>query len=362
MSQASLIYNLSDPLELESGSKLNHVDISYETYGTLNKTKSNAILICHALSADAHVAQHPENKTKGWWDDLVGNGKAIDTKKYFVICSNTIGSCRGSTGPMSINKSTKKPYGLKLPVITIGDMVSAQEALLNHLNIETLFAVVGGSMGGMQALEWSIRFPSKVKRCIAIATTAKLSPQSLAFGAVGRNAITSDPEWHKGDYYAKEAPQKGLAIARMIGHITYLSEQGMLDKFGRNLQEKTDFGYDFSSDFQIESYLKYQGDKFMTFFDANAYLYLSRAMSYFDLEKKYKSLNKAFKKSESKFLILSISSDWLYPSKQSKEIVKSLMTLSKDVTYAEIDSPFGHDGFLLECKKIGKVVKPFLGN
>jgi homoserine O-acetyltransferase/O-succinyltransferase len=361
MGKASLIYKHPKALELECGTKLSNVEISYETYGTLNKSKSNAILICHALSGDAHVTEHPKDKTKGWWNDLIGPGKPIDTKKYFVICSNTIGSCRGSTGPMSINSRTKKEYGLKLPVITIGDMVNAQEALISYLGIDILTAVVGGSMGGMQALEWSISFPDKVQSCVAIATTPTLSPQSLAFGAVGRNAITSDPDWKNGDYYSKETPQKGLAIARMIGHITYLSEQGMLEKFGRKLQEKTDFGYDFSSDFQIESYLKYQGDKFMSFFDANAYLYLSKAMSYFDLEKKYKSLDKAFKKTKSKFLILSISSDWLYPPKQSKEIVKTLMSLNKEVTYAEIESPFGHDGFLIECKKIGKLVKPFLG-
>ena len=296
----------------------------------------------------------------GWWDNLIGPGKAIDTNTYYVICTNAIGSCMGSTGPNSIDPKTGKQFGLDFPIITIGDMVNVQKAFLDAIGIQKLKAVIGGSMGGMQALEWSILYPEMMDQSIVIATTSKLSPQALAFGSVGRNAISSDPNWQNGHYYDKTVPHKGLSIARMIGHITYLSEESMSKKFGRRLQEKSEYGYNFQNDFQIESYLQYQGDKFVDRFDANAYLYLSKAMSYFDLEKKYGSLKEAFQSAKSQFLIISISSDWLYPSKQNKEIVKTLMNLDKKVTFSEIQSPFGHDGFLLETETLTQIIKPYL--
>jgi len=354
------IFSSTTPLTLESGEVLDTFDIAYETYGTLNDDKSNAILICHALTGDAHAAFGTTNDQKklGWWDGLIGPNKAINTNEYFVICSNTLGSCLGSTGPTSINPKTNMPYALSFPVITIKDIVTAQKALISHFGITKLDHVIGGSMGGMQALEWAISFPDMVNSCIPIASTSKLSPQALAFGAVGRNAIISDPNWNKGNY--EKQPEKGLSIARMIGHITYLSEESMTQKFGRRLQEKSDYGYHFNTEFQVESYLKHQGDKFVQRFDANSYLYLSKATSYFDLEKKYTSLEDAFRKTTCKFLILSISSDWIYPPSQSKEMAKTLMKLERDITYSEIDSPYGHDAFLIETEKLGKLIQPYL--
>lgn len=351
-----ILFTCKDPLPLESGASLPFFELAYETYGTLNKKRDNAILICHALSGDSHVAKG------GWWGDLVGPKKAIDTLKYFVICSNTLGSCYGSTGPTSVDPATQKPYGLNFPVITIKDMVAAQVKLCEYLDVHFLKAVIGGSMGGMQALEWSISYPSQVKSCIVIATAPTLSPQAVAFGAVGRHAITSDTDWNTGDYYESKQPEKGLAIARMIGHITYLSEESMSKKFGRRLQKKTDYGYDFDTDFEIESYLKHQGKKFVGRFDANSYLYLSKAMSYFDLEKSYKSLGAAFKNTHASFLVMSISSDMLYPAEQNKKVVHTLMRLNKKVSYAEIDSPYGHDAFLIEQEKLGALMAPFLRN
>ncbi len=350
-----ILFHFSQALTLESGKTLSEFNLAYETFGTLNKDKSNAILICHALTGDAHVAG-----ADGWWKDLAGKKKAIDTSRFFVICINTLGSCYGSTGPSSHNPETNKAYASDFPIITISDMVQSQKHLMDALKIPFWLAVIGPSMGGMQALEWAIKFPNKVKACIPIAATSRLSTYALAFGAVGRHAIASDPKWQSGYYDADSAPETGLSIARMIGHITYLSEQSMSQKFGRKLQEKTDYSYQFSTDFQIESYLKHQGDKFVGRFDANSYLFLSKAMSYFDLDKTYVSLEKAFQKVKSRFLILSISSDMLYKSEQSREMARILMRLNKTVTYAEIDSPFGHDAFLLEHKKQTQVLKPFL--
>ena len=362
MSVHSQLFKQSSPLALESGAILPELCLAYECYGTLNKDKSNAILICHALSGDAHAAfeRHDDTRSLGWWDGLIGPGKAIDTNRFFVICSNTIGSCYGSTGPSSINPETQSRYALSFPIITISDMVKAQFSLISSLEIPRLKAVIGGSMGGMQALEWAISYPDALEICIPIATTTKLSPQALAFGAVGRKAILSDPHFRAGNYNDTEGPKEGLAIARMIGHITYLSEESMGQKFGRKLQKKTDYGYDFTEDFQIESYLKYQGDKFVSIFDANSYLYLSRAMSYFDLEKQHSSLQNAFSTVTSRFLILSLSSDWLYPSKQSIEIAKTLMKMNKQVSYSEIETPYGHDAFLIEHEKMTRLIKPFL--
>ncbi len=328
-------------LDLESGQRLGPINLAYETYGKLDHSKSNAILVCHALSGDAKVTD--------WWGAYVGPNKAIDTNRYFVICINTIGSCYGSTGPTSVDPKTGKPYGTTFPVITVTDMVRSQKALIDHLGISRLKAVIGASMGGMQALEWAIHYPDQVAACVPIATSAYLAPQALAFNAVGRFAITSDRNI-------------GLSIARMIGHITYLSNESIALKFGRRLQKKEHYSYDFSEEFEIESYLKYQGDKFVNRFDPDTYLYLSKAMSYFDLVKEYGSLKKAFGKVQAKFLVMSISSDWIYPSKQSKEIVKTLMNLNKEVTYCELDSPYGHDAFLLENDQLSGVIANFLEN
>ena len=352
-------------LPLDSGQTLGNVPIAYETYGTLNSNGTNAILVCHALSGDSHASGYSAHTPNylGWWDEVIGPGKAIDTHRYFVICSNVLGGCKGSTGPSSLNPATQVAYGLHFPVITIGDMVKVQHALVHHLGIQRLVSVIGGSMGGMQALEWAIMYPEMTSSVIPIATTGRLSPQSLAFDAVGRNAIILDQHWNNGFYYGiTNQPEKGLAIARMIGHITYLSEEAMMLKFGRNLQTKSDYGYDFDTEFQVESYLKYQGEKFVSQFDANSYLYLTKAISYFDLYKKYKSLEQAFENSLSRFLIVSISSDWLYPPKQSKDLVKALMKLNKPVSYCDIQSPYGHDAFLLKSPELEQLLSHFLSN
>ena len=347
---------------LESGKKLGPITVAYETYGTLNEDRSNAVLVAHALSGDAHAAgrHHPEDAHPGWWDNMIGPGKAFDTRRYFVISSNFIGGCKGSTGPSSINSSTGRPYGLDFPMITVSDMVKVQKALVDHLGIESILAVAGGSLGGMQALEWSLAYPGSVRSVISIASTSRLSDQGIAFNEVGRNAITSDPNWNGGDYYGREIPAGGLAIARMVGHITYLSDEVMGMKFGRRLQDKESYGYDFSTDFAVESYLKYQGDKFVERFDANSYLYITKAMDYFDINGRYGSLADVFSRVTSKFLVLSFTSDWLFPSYQSKEIVKALMANDKDVSYCEIRSAYGHDAFLLETEQQTRLISSFL--
>jgi homoserine O-acetyltransferase/O-succinyltransferase len=359
-------FEIPNELALESGNKLGPIKLAYETFGKLNEDKSNVILVCHALSGDSHLVSdnNEDNSTenlKGWWDNYVGPGKAINTDKYFLICSNTIGGCNGSTGPSSIDPKTGEKYGLSFPVITIGDMVKAQKELIDNFGIKRLKAVIGGSMGGMQALEWAIMFPEYVESCIPIASTAVVSPQALAFDAVGRNAIVSDPKWDNGNY-ANSPPEKGLSIARMIGHITYLSDESLSHKFGRRLQEKQDYGYDFTTDFQIESYLKYQGDKFVSRFDANSYLYLTKAISYFDLAKKYGSLEKAFNNILAKCLVISVSSDWLYTPEQSKDLVKALMKINKNVTYCEVKSGYGHDAFLIKNAQLEKILSQFIDN
>ena len=359
-------FTFSEPpneLELESGEKLGPITVAYETYGELNKEKDNAILICHALSGDAHVAgkNSNEDKKSGWWDIMIGPGRAFDTNKYYVICSNFIGGCMGSTGPSSIDPKTGKSYGMSFPFITISDMVKVQKELIDHLGAKKLLTVVGGSMGGMQVLEWAISYPKIVKSAMVIASTSRLSPQSIAFNAVGRNAIISDPNWNEGNYYNAKFPEKGLAIARMIGHITYLSDESMHKKFGRRLKHGEEYSYDFGDvDFQVESYLHYKGESFVERFDANTYLYITKAMDYFDLSGRYGSLQKAFKDSKSKFLVISFTSDWLFPSYQSKEIVKALMNNDKDVSYVEIKSSYGHDAFLLEEEQLGRITKSFL--
>ncbi len=353
-------YDLSEDLILEGGSRLKDVTIAYETYGKLNKEKSNAILICHALSGDAHVAGwHEGDRKPGWWDIIIGPGKCLDTEKYFIICSNVIGGCKGSTGPSSINPETGKPYGLDFPIITIPDMVKAQKKLIDHLGINQLFAVVGGSMGGMQVLQWTISYPDMVKLAIPIATAARSAPQQIAFNEVGRRAIISDPKWNEGSYYSGEIPKEGLSLARMIGHITYLSYESMYQKFGRRLQDKEKYGFDFSLDFQVESYLHYQGESFVKRFDANSYLYITKAMDYFDLTKNG-SLAEGLKDVKAKFLVISVDSDWLYPPAQSKEVVMALTANNVDVTYQEMKSPYGHDAFLLESGQLNYIVNGFL--
>jgi len=349
-------------LVLESGRKLGPVTIRYETYGRLDDARQNAILLLHAFSGDAHAAGYhsPEDARPGWWDSMVGPGKAFDTDKYYVICSNTLGGCQGSTGPGSIDPRTGRPFGLTFPVVTMEDMVDAQQELITHLGIDRLLAVAGGSMGGMQALQWAVSYPGSVEGVIVVAATTRLSAQGIAFNAVGRNAIMSDPLWNDGDYYGRDTPDRGLAIARMVGHITYLSDEGMHERFGRRLQERTGFGFDFNDQFEVESYLEYKGGSFVDRFDANTYLYLSKAIDYFDLGGKYGTLDAAFANCRSKFLVVSFNSDWLYPSYQSKEMVVALMRQEKDVSYVEIDCPFGHDSFLLETERQGPMISSFL--
>ena len=356
-------YKIPDEIELEHGGRISSVNVAYETYGRLNKEKSNAILICHALSGDAHAGGwHKGEEKPGWWDIIIGPGKALDTDKYFMICSNVLGGCKGTTGPSSINPVTDKPYGLDFPAITIGDMVAVQKSLVDYLGIKKLFAVAGGSFGGMQVLQWTISYPDKVRMAIAIATSAYSTPQQIAFNEVGRKAITSDPDWSNGNYYGRSLPARGLSLARMIGHITYLSDESMHQKFGRKLQDKADFSFDFSSlDFQVESYLNYHGDAFVKRFDANSYLYITKAIDYFDLTKKAtESLAEAFKGCSAKFLVMSISSDWLYPPYQSKEISEALSANDIDVRHCQIKSNYGHDAFLLESGQMNYAIGNFL--
>jgi homoserine O-acetyltransferase len=347
---------------LESGAKLGPIQIAYETYGTLNEEKSNAVLILHALSGDAHAAgYHTANDSKpGWWDLMIGPGKAFDTDRYFIICSNVLGGCRGTTGPSSLNPATGKPYGLDFPVITIGDMVRAQRELIRHLGIEKLLAVAGGSMGGMQALEWATRFPDMVRSAIVIAATAVSNAQQIAFDAVGRQAIMADPYFRKGQFYGGEVPRKGLAIARMLAHITYLSDELMHAKFGRNLRAAERLRYDFDSEFAVETYLDHQGEQFVNRFDANSYLYITKAMDYFDLPSVYGSLDKAMSLVKARMLVISFTSDWLYPPYQSQDIVYALARQKKEVTYCNIKSDCGHDAFLLECPTQERLIRGFL--
>ena len=358
-------HTIKEGIQFESGVEFSPITVAYETYGELNNKKDNAILVIHALTGDAHAAgYHNEtDKKAGWWDTLIGKGKAFDTDKYFIICTNILGGCSGTTGPCSINPQTGKPYGTDFPVFTIEDTVKVQKKLLDYLEIESLYCVAGGSMGGMEAMQFSISYPDFVKSAVLIATTSRLSPQAIAFNAVGRNSIISDPAWNNGDYYDKEQkPDRGLANARMIGHITYLCEEAMYNKFGRKLQNKDHYDFNFDIDFQVESYLQHQGQIFVDRFDANSYLYITKAVDYFDPAEKYGSLKNAFKETNAKFLVISFDTDWLFPSYQSKEIVNTLMQLGKDVSYCEIKSPCGHDAFLLEYETQDKIIKSFLDN
>ncbi len=353
-----------DEMALESGASFGPLTLAYETCGTLNEDKSNVILILHALSGDSHVAGYytPDDEKPGWWDNMVGPGKGIDTDKYFIVCSNIIGSCMGSTGPCTINPKTVLPYGLDFPVVTIGDMVEAQKALVDHLGIKKLLAVVGGSIGGMQVLEWCIRYPEMVTSAIPLASTTKHSALAIAFNEVARQAIMADPNWNNGEYYFGPKPDMGLAVARMIGHITYLSDESMRLKFGRRLQDKSDFSFNFDADFQVESYLRYQGKKFVERFDANSFLYITKAGDYYDLEKQHGdgSEVKAFSKMAAAFLVVSFTSDWLYPTYQSRAMVKAMKKNGLDVSFCEIEAEWGHDAFLLPNARLTAVIRGFL--
>lgn len=346
-------------LTLESGEKLGPITLAYETYGSLNAQKSNAVLVLHAFSGDAHVAGfYKGEKDPGWWDDLVGPGKGIDTNQYFVICSNVLGGCKGSTGPSSINPQTGKPYALNFPLISIGDMVNAQRHLIDHLGIDKLLAVVGGSMGGMQVLQWMVSYPDRIRAAIPIATTLKHTPQQIAFNEVGRQAIMGDPDWKNGNYYSSNPPAKGLAVARMIGHITYMSDASMAEKFGRRTKPHSE-PFKFGADFEVEGYLRYRGDNFVKRFDANSYLYITKAIDNFNLLNGH-SLGSIFAGLKAKVLVLAFKSDWLYPAYQSQEIVKALKLAGVDASYCEINSTYGHDAFLLEIEQETSLIRNFL--
>lgn len=354
-------YTFAEPgheLHLESGEKLGPVTLAYETYGTLNHDKSNAILILHALSGDAHAAGLSlEDHSIGWWNDMIGPEKAFDTNRYFVICSNVIGGCKGSTGPSSINPATGKHYALDFPFITIADMVNAQRHLIDFFGIDELLCVAGGSMGGMQALQWVASYPERVKSAVVIASTLKHSPQQIAFNEVVRQSIMADPSWHSGNYYECGQPKKGLSVARMIGHITFMSDKSMEDKFSRRLKsDKFSFGFD--PDFEVERYLHYRGLNFVNRFDANSYLYITKAIDYFDLSGM--KLIPLRKRIQTRFLVISFKSDWLYPSYQSQDIVRLLKNRFADATYCDLNSTYGHDAFLVEIEEQTTLIRHFL--
>jgi homoserine O-acetyltransferase len=342
-----------DELTLESGEKLGPITLAYETYGKLNAEKSNALLVVHALTGDSHVAG-----TNGWWENLIGPGKGIDTNEYFVICSNVIGGCKGSTGPSSTNPKTGKPYGLSFPLIGIGDMVEAQKCLIDHLGVEKLLSVVGGSMGGMQVLQWMVSYPYKIRSAIPIATTLNHTPQQIAFNEVGRQAVMADPDWKNGDYYGHSPPAKGLAVARMIGHITYMSDTSMTEKFGRKTRADKE-PFKFAADFEVEGYLRYRGDSFVKRFDANSYLYLTKAIDNFNLLNGH-NLGNVFKGLKAKILVLAFKSDWLYPAYQSQEIAKACKLAGIEASYCELNSTYGHDSFLLETEQETQLIGDFL--
>ncbi len=347
-------------LELKSGLSLGPATLAYETYGKLNNEKSNAILVCHALSGDAHAAGFQEgDKTAGWWDDMIGPGKALDTRLYFIICSNVIGGCKGSTGPSSINPRTGKPYAIDFPVITIADMVDAQKHLIDYFGIAKLLCVIGGSMGGMQALQWASAYPDNLIACIPIATALKHSPQQIAFDEVIRQSIMADPAWRGGNYYESGQPEKGLAVARMIGHITFMSDQSMEEKFSRKLKNEK-LSFQFTDDFEVEGYLRYRGYNFVKRFDANSYLYITKAMDYFDLSGE--KFMPQVKRTNVRFLVISFTSDWLYPSHQSQDIVRLLKRKHAYTTYCDLKSSYGHDAFLIEIREETKLIKNFLAN
>jgi homoserine O-acetyltransferase len=354
---------ITKPLKLDCGQTIKDFPIAYETYGELNEEKNNAILVFHALSGDQFVTgTNPVTNKDGWWNTAVGPGKAVNTEKYFVICANVLGGCMGSFGPKNLSEADGEPYGLKFPVITIRDMIKAQESLLEHFKIKKLLSVLGGSMGGMQLLQFCALYPDKTFSAVPIASTASHNAQQIALNELARQAIMSDPLWNKGNYYKNNTiPKNGLAVARMAAHITYMSDKGLQERFGRKLQEKKDYEFTFDADFQIESYLRHQGNVFVDRFDANSYLYISRAMDYFDLSKQFKSgLVEAFQNHKTKFLIISFSSDWLYPTKNSKDIVIALNASGANVAFAEIKTDKGHDSFLVNEPEFLETLKGFL--
>ncbi|HTP36610.1 MAG TPA: homoserine O-acetyltransferase [Candidatus Acidoferrales bacterium] len=352
-----------DSLSLDGGATLAPVEVAYETYGRLNAHRTNAILVLHAFSGDAHAAgiSHETGKP-GWWDNMIGPGKAFNTDRYFVICTNILGGCRGTTGPSSVNPESGCPYAMTFPVITIGDMVRLQKMLVDWFGIERLLAVTGGSMGGMQALKWAVDYPEQVVSAIPIASTTRHSAQQIAFNEVGRQAIMADPDWNGGDYYGKQPPARGLAVARMVGHITYMSDESMREKFGRRLRDKEAFGFGFDVDFEVESYLRYRGSQFVNRFDANSYLYISKAMDYFDLTEGRGTLSSVLERAQARFLVISFSSDWLYPSYQSQEMVRALRSRNRDVAYVELQSNYGHDSFLVDVAEQAELVRGFLAS
>ncbi len=350
-------------IQLDSGETLSEVDVAYETYGELNPERNNGVLVLHAFSGDAHAAGISEEDGKpGWWDNMIGPGKGFDTNRYCVISSNILGGCRGTTGPASINPSTGEPYGSSFPFVTIGDMVRLQKMLVEHLGIEKLLAVAGGSMGGMQALQWVVDYPERVASVIPIATTLQHSAQQIAFNEVGRQSIMADPDWNGGDYYPEPGPMRGLAVARMIGHITYMSDESMREKFGRRRRQARSQEDEFAGLFEVESYLRYRGGQFVSRFDANSYLTITRAMDSIDLSAGYNSFADALARSDARYLVISFTSDWLYPSYQSQQIVRTLRSRNLDVAYVELPSNHGHDAFLLEVGELTDLIKHFLEN
>jgi homoserine O-acetyltransferase/O-succinyltransferase len=351
------------PLRLDAGVELTPFQIAYQTYGTLNAERSNAILICHALTGDQHVANvHPVTAKPGWWESMVGPGRPIDTERYFVISPNVVGACMGTTGPASLRPQSGKPWGLEFPVITIRDMVRAQAMLLDHLGIETLFSIAGGSMGGMQVLQWAVSYPQRVFSALPLATATRHSAQNIAFHEVGRQAVMADPDWRHGRYLIEgTSPRRGLAVARMGAHITYLSDAALHRKFGRRFQDRANPTFSFDADFEVESYLRYQGSSFVERFDANSYLYLTRAMDYFDLAADYDGvLANAFKGTKTRFCVVSFTSDWLFPTPESRAIVQALNAGGARVSFAEIVTDKGHDAFLLEEPELFAIVRGFL--
>ncbi len=348
------------PFVTEGGKNLSPVTLAFETYGTLNGDRSNGILVLHALTGDAHAAGwRTGDKHPGWWDNMIGPGKAFDTDKYFIICSNVLGGCRGSTGPSSIDPQTGRPYALDFPLITVRDMVVAQRHLVDHLGIEKLLAVAGGSMGGMQALQWVASYPERVRSVIPIATTATHSPQQIAFNEVGRQSIMSDPNWNDGNYYGGPLPAKGLAVARMVGHITYMSDISMDEKFGRRFRKNSKPEFKFDPEFEVEGYLQYRGESFIKRFDPNSYLYITKAIDYFDLANG-KGLEEVLRGTHARFLVIAFKSDWLYPAYQSQEIARACKRAGVEAIYAELHSTWGHDAFLIEVEEQAHLVKHFL--
>ena len=362
--QSVQLFHSSIPLRFASGQELSSITGAYETYGTLNADATNAIFVCHALTGDAHAAGlHSADDSKpGWWDGFIGPGKGLDTNKYFVICANVLGGCQGTTGPGSINPSTGKRYCLSFPFLTIRDVVAVHAELVRHLGIRQLLGVVGGSLGGMQVLEWAVRFPAQVKAAIVLASAPKLSAQGIAFNAVGRRAIYADLGFMNGEYYDSEGPRYGLALARMVAHITYLSEDSIELKFGRRLQDSDRFAFSMQkeTEFQIESYLHYQGKRFVQRFDANSYLYLTRMMDYYDLSEGFASLADALSQAQARFLVASYDTDWLFPTSQSRELVSELLRVHKHVSFVELPCPYGHDSFLIDIEPLARMVGPFL--